>query len=309
MAADRRAAGPRAVSARRARSGRRRGVRASGGPSHDGRHHRDEREDDHELSPRVGRAGRRHASWGDRDDRRVDRRAPIAAAADHARGARPAAAARGDGRRRHRRRRDGGVVARAAAASGRRDPVPRGRVHEPVPGPPRLPRVDAGVLRGEGSAVPACGGGRRRREPRQRGGAPDRRARAADALVRARRGCRRPRDAGADRRGRHRVRRRRPVPDPVGAPRAVQRGELPRRVRDRQGARHRRGHRGSRDRGRRRGAGSHRGRRAGATVPGAGGLCAHAGGDPQRPPPGRSLEAASSSCSAAEATATGRNAR
>ena len=43
--------------------------------------------------------------------------------------------------------RDGGLLARARAPPRRRDPLRGGDLHEPDPGPPRLPRDDGGVLR------------------------------------------------------------------------------------------------------------------------------------------------------------------
>ena len=43
--------------------------------------------------------------------------------------------------------RDGGLLARPRAAPGGRDPLRRGDLHEPDPGPPRLPRRHGGVLR------------------------------------------------------------------------------------------------------------------------------------------------------------------
>ena len=57
--------------------------------------------------------------------------------------------------RRRRGRGHGGVVARARPAPGRRHPLPRRRVHQPEPRPPRLPRHDGGVLRGQGPPVRA----------------------------------------------------------------------------------------------------------------------------------------------------------
>ncbi len=57
--------------------------------------------------------------------------------------------------RRRRRVRDGGLLARARARARRGDPV-RGRgVHEPDPGPPRLPSHDGGLLPGQAQAVRA----------------------------------------------------------------------------------------------------------------------------------------------------------
>ena len=63
-----------------------------------------------------------------------------AARADDARGDRPAADVPGDARRRRPQLRDGGVVARVRPAPARPRPLRRARLHEPQPGPPRLPR-------------------------------------------------------------------------------------------------------------------------------------------------------------------------
>ena len=59
--------------------------------------------------------------------------------AHHARGDRPAAHVRGDARRRRHGVRDGGLLARARAAPRGRHPLGGGGVHQPDPGPPRLP--------------------------------------------------------------------------------------------------------------------------------------------------------------------------
>ena len=50
---------------------------------------------------------------------------------------------------------DGGVLPRAGPAPGGRHRLRRGRLHQPEPRPPRLPRDDGGVLRGQGVAVHA----------------------------------------------------------------------------------------------------------------------------------------------------------
>ena len=55
----------------------------------------------------------------------------------------------------------GGVVPRPRAAPGRRHLVRRGRLHQPLPGPPRLPRHDGALLRGQGPALRARAGRRR----------------------------------------------------------------------------------------------------------------------------------------------------
>ena len=49
--------------------------------------------------------------------------------------------------------RDGGLLARARAAPRRRDPLGGRGLHEPHPGPPRLPRHDGRLLRGQAAAV------------------------------------------------------------------------------------------------------------------------------------------------------------
>ncbi len=49
--------------------------------------------------------------------------------------------------------RDRGLLARAGAAPRRRDPLRRRRLHQPHPGPPRLPSDDGGLLRGQAAAV------------------------------------------------------------------------------------------------------------------------------------------------------------
>ena len=72
-----------------------------------------------------------------------------------------------------RRGRDGGLLARARAAPRRRDPLGRGALHEPHPGPPRLPPDDGGLLPRQ--APPARGrpgsrGHQRRRRLRRAAG-------------------------------------------------------------------------------------------------------------------------------------------
>lgn len=62
---------------------------------------------------------------------------------------------------------DGGLVPRTGHAPGRRHPLRRRRLHEPQPRPPRPPRDDGVVLRGEGPAVRSRVRGRRSREPRR----------------------------------------------------------------------------------------------------------------------------------------------
>ena len=120
-----------------------------------------------------------------RHRRAPHRRAPRAGRADDARGARPAARAALHARRRRRGLRDGGLVDRDRAAAPRGHGVRGGRLHEPLAGPPRLPRRSRDLLRGEGHALrrPLPARGQRRRRLR-------RAARGRAAL--RRRGARRP---------------------------------------------------------------------------------------------------------------------
>ena len=70
-----------------------------------------------------------------------------------------------DARPRRDARRDGGLVARARARPRARGALPGRRVHEPHPGPPRLPRLDGGYARRQGAASSpssARGGGPQR---------------------------------------------------------------------------------------------------------------------------------------------------
>ncbi len=87
------------------------------------------------------------------------------ARADDARGTRPAPAARAHARRRRRGVRARGIVDRDLDGSSRGTAARRGRVHEPLAGPPRLPRLDGRVPRRQGVVVrrplPACGERRR----------------------------------------------------------------------------------------------------------------------------------------------------
>ena len=73
-----------------------------------------------------------------------------------------------DARRRRPRLRDGGLLARARAGPRRRASASPPRVHEPHPGPPRLPPDDGGLLRRQAAAVRGAraGGGERRRRVR-----------------------------------------------------------------------------------------------------------------------------------------------
>ena len=73
--------------------------------------------------------------------------------ADDAGGDRSAAEVPRDAGRRRCRVRDGGLLPRARAASRRRDPFRRRDLHEPHPGPSRLPSDDGGLLRRQAEAV------------------------------------------------------------------------------------------------------------------------------------------------------------
>ena len=114
------------------------------------RRHRYERQDDHHVPPRVDRSARpawRRASSA-RPGSAIDGRA-VPSRPHHARGARPPAAAGAHANDRRTRRRHGGLVARPRPSTGSTGSRRRRSVHEPVPGPSRLPRNDGGLLRGE----------------------------------------------------------------------------------------------------------------------------------------------------------------
>ena len=143
----RRPAGP-------ARRGRLLGVRRPQPEAAADRRDRDQRQDHHEL-PGRGRAadGRpRHRPdrrGGDADRRPTSQRQR----AHHPRGHRPAGPAGHHGRARRHRRGDGGVQPRARARPGRGHLLRRRHLHQPVAGPPGLPRRPRGLLRGQGRAV------------------------------------------------------------------------------------------------------------------------------------------------------------
>ena len=159
-------------------------VPAAALPRRDG----DERQDHRHVPARGDRPGRGPARGPDRDGRRARRRRAPAPRANDARGRRPPGAPRPHARRGRAHGRARGLVARARSASRRRDVVRRRVLHEPEPGPPRLPRLDGVVLRGQGAPVrpdPHCGRGRQRRRPERAGDRPPReRRRAARAHVR-----------------------------------------------------------------------------------------------------------------------------
>ena len=119
----------------------------------DGRRHRDQRQDHHRVPGPSAARGRRSPDRPARHGQERDRRRRARRGADDARGDRPPAHVPRDARRRRRGVRDGGLLARARAASRRRDPLRRRDLHQPDPGPPRLPRDDGGLLRGQAAAV------------------------------------------------------------------------------------------------------------------------------------------------------------
>ena len=139
----------RALRAARVRGGRPAGPARRGGllgvrrpvqPADAHRGHRHQRQVDHHVPAGIraadgrppDRAGRRGADPGGRPG--------PAEPAHHPRGHRPAGAAGRDGAARGDRGRHGGVQPRAGPGPGRRHQLRGGRVHQPVPGPPGLPR-------------------------------------------------------------------------------------------------------------------------------------------------------------------------
>ena len=143
-------------SATRARRWLPRRTSSSGEPTRGARgrrRHGDERQDDDEVpavrDPRRRGAAARAARHG----RGARRRRAARRRAHDARGDRPAATVPRDARRRRPLVRDGGVVARVRAAPARPRPLRRARLHEPQPGPPRLPRRHGVVLPGEAAAL------------------------------------------------------------------------------------------------------------------------------------------------------------
>ena len=133
-----------------ARAGRRRG-------------HRHQRQDDDRVPrPRAarGRTGARPGCWGRSrawsagSSTTVERTTPEAI--DLQRTFREMLDARRSGLR------DRGLLARARAAPRRRDPLRRRDLHQPDPGPPRLPSDDGGLLRRQA----ACCSAERRAGPR-----------------------------------------------------------------------------------------------------------------------------------------------
>ena len=80
-------------------------------------------------------------------------------------GDRPPGGLRPNALRRRPGLRNGGLVARAGAGAGVRDPLRLQGVHQPHPGPPRLPRRHGGLLPRQAQALrrARAGGGERRR--------------------------------------------------------------------------------------------------------------------------------------------------
>ncbi len=100
--------------------------------------------------------------------------------------------------------RDGGLLPRARAAPRRRDPLRRRGLHQPDPGPPRLPPHDGGLLPGQAPAVlsdrdaAAARERRQRRRPvRPRGWPTSCPARSRSRWTRRRHCARRPRTAAS----------------------------------------------------------------------------------------------------------------
>ena len=274
------------------------------------RRHRDQRQD-HGRAPARGRAGRSGPDDRvDRDRRHPHRRSHAAQCLHHSRGSRPAGAVRRDARRRRHGRRDGGVEPRARPRPRRRYALRRRRLHQPLAGPPRLPRRHGRLLRREGVAVRArpgrARGDLRRRRVGRPAGRPD--ARGRDGLRHGPGRLERPR--------RHRRHRRHPAlhrtdPARTGAGRAAPAGAVQRRERP-GGAglpgRRRRAARGRRPRRRRgRRPRSHAADRARAAVPGGRRLRPQArrGGRRSSTPCVRRWRGGCWSCSAPGATATG----
>ena len=155
-----------------------------------------------------------------------------AGGAHDAGGDRPPAHVPRDARRRRRRLRDGDLLARARAAPRRGHPLHGLGLHEPEPGPPRLPPRHGGVLPRQAAAVRDRPGGAdrvRRRRLRAAAG----RGVPRHGHVRDRRGGRRARARRAARRrglGLHAAHRRRRVAGAARDAGALQRAERARRV-------------------------------------------------------------------------------
>ena len=200
-------------------------LQARGGHGH-------QRQDDHDLPAALPVGARRRLRLRAAGHRQVgDRRARAPGGADHARGDRPAGGPAGDARRGRRGLRDGGLLARPGAGAHRRDRVRRRGVHQPHPGPSRLPPGHGGLLPGQAAAVPPGRGPAPGTQRRQRRGplrpAPGRGARRRGHL-RARGGGRLRRRADPLRAGALELHAQRRGASPGGrasAARALQRGQ------------------------------------------------------------------------------------
>ena len=138
------------------------------------RRHRHEREDDDRVPALLDPRRRRPAARPARDDREPGRRRAAAGRADDAGGDRPPADVPRDARRRRPQLRDRGDLARLGARPARPRSLRRARLHEPEPGPPRLPRDDGATTstakRRLFTEAPAAGRGQRRRRVRAAAG-------------------------------------------------------------------------------------------------------------------------------------------
>ena len=150
------------------RRGRGDGLRTPRRGAHHAGSHGDQRQDDDGIPHRVGAARPRAAHRAHRHGRDPHRRRAARLRAHDAGGDRPARPARHHARAGDRRVRHGGLEPRPRAAPGRRCRLRRRALHQPLAGPPRLPREHGGLLRRQGLAVhprpfPRRGRVRRRR--------------------------------------------------------------------------------------------------------------------------------------------------
>ena len=139
-------------------------LRRPDGGARRGRHHGHQRQD-HDRLPRApparGRRARaagcsaRSSAWSAGREEEVERTTPEAIDLQRT--------FRAHGRRRRQRLRDGGLLARARARAGVRHPLRLPGVHEPDPGPPRLPPLDGGLLPRQAAPVRRTRAGRRMR--------------------------------------------------------------------------------------------------------------------------------------------------
>ncbi len=130
------------------------------------RHHRNQRQDDHRLPGQAPARGRGPPLRPLGDRPAGGRRSGRGGGADDAGSHRPAADLRPDARVRRRVLRDGGLLTRPGPAPRRRHPLRGQGLHQPEPGPSRLPRGHGGLLRGEEAALLRRG---RRTDHRARG--------------------------------------------------------------------------------------------------------------------------------------------